>query len=117
MSSAGAVLSSNAYMVSVFVAHGNVVTAVKGGYAKSIPADKALVLDASISYDEVNNSLCPCLPPTTKTCPPTPPTTHSYHLLPTHPCTGLCTRGCWSEAPKLHVVVLRFLPDELRVAV
>lgn len=52
MSSTGAVLSFNEYSVSVFVAHGDVVTAVKGGYSKRLPTDKSMVLDASISYDE-----------------------------------------------------------------
>ena len=54
MSVSGSILSSNFYTVKVFVGHGAVVTAVKGGYAKRIPVNVPLVLNASISYDEDN---------------------------------------------------------------
>ena len=45
-------LSSNFYTTKVFVGHGVVVTAVKGGYAKRVPVNVPLTLNASISYDE-----------------------------------------------------------------
>ena len=54
MSDSGSILSSNFYTVKVFVGHGAVVAAVKGGYVRRVPLDLPLLLDASISYDEDN---------------------------------------------------------------
>ena len=52
VSAGGSILSSNFYTIKVFVGHGVVVTSVKGGYAKRVPVNVPLVLNASISYDE-----------------------------------------------------------------
>ena len=43
--------STSAVSVSIYVAHGTVKAAVVGGYTRSDPVDKSLLLDASISSD------------------------------------------------------------------
>ena len=44
--------SSTAASVTVYVTHGIVTAAVKGGYKRSIPVDQTILLDASISTDD-----------------------------------------------------------------
>ena len=45
--------SSSAYdETDLFIKHGTIVAAVRGGYNRQCPTDAALTLDASISYDE-----------------------------------------------------------------
>ena len=38
--------------MTVYVTHGIVTAAVKGGYKRSIPVDETILLDASISADD-----------------------------------------------------------------
>ena len=52
LNSIGQRLSSGFSMVTIYVAHGNVKAAVRGGYVREIRINKALNLDASISSDE-----------------------------------------------------------------
>ena len=51
-------LSSSA-LLTVYVAHGPVTAAVKGGYSRSVPVDRPLTLDASISTDSDVSPLAP----------------------------------------------------------
>ena len=52
LSSQGRPLSSASTFVKVYIAHGNVLAAVRGGYMREVSIDRALTLDASISSDE-----------------------------------------------------------------
>ena len=52
ISSNGILLSSGYAVANIYVKHGNIKAAVKGGYARESAVDKVLVLDASISSDE-----------------------------------------------------------------
>ena len=52
ISSKGFILSSAYASASIYVAHGVIIAAVKGGYQRSAAVDKSLILDASISSDE-----------------------------------------------------------------
>ena len=47
--SAGA--SSSSASVQLYVPHGDVTAAIAGGYTRSVPVDRAFVLDASVSRD------------------------------------------------------------------
>ena len=48
--------SSAVASVSVYVSHGPLTAAVKGGYKRSVPLDKSLTLDGSISVDADNRN-------------------------------------------------------------
>ena len=52
LNSKGQQLSSGLSVVNIYVAHGNVIAAVRGGYARESRTNKVLTLDASISSDE-----------------------------------------------------------------
>ncbi len=53
----GDVIGSSSDTVTVYVAYGNVYAQVHGGYDRSDPVDRAIILDASASYDDDKTSL------------------------------------------------------------
>ena len=52
LSSKGQLLSSAYAVTNIYVSHGNIIAAVRGGYVRESAVDKPLILDASISSDE-----------------------------------------------------------------